>query len=135
MGTHATRNLPARLERTRRRFEQWRRARQGRSRIPEPLWALAVKAASRYGLNQTSRTLRLDYYTLKKRAETASGRPVSEGEGTTAFVELPSPPPTDSPECLLELEGPGGAKMRVHLKGMPAPDLAALSRVFWSMQG
>jgi len=34
-------------------------------------------------------------------------------------------------ECTLELENAGGAKMRVHLKGVEAPDLAALARSFW----
>ena len=35
-------------------------------------------------------------------------------------------------ECTLELENAGGAKMRVHLKGIATPDLAALSRSFWN---
>ncbi len=28
----------------------------------------------------------------------------------------------------------GGAKLRVHLKGLEAPDLAALSRSFWQSE-
>ena len=154
MRTHATRSLPARLERTQRRFELWRRARHGRSRIPERLWSSAVKAAGRYGLNQTARVLRLDYYTLKQRTEAAGSRPelVREsaapdstqtllrsravkprgGSGVTTFLELAPPTPGGAAECILELERPGGAKMRVHLKGVEAPDLAALSRSFWS---
>ena len=34
-------------------------------------------------------------------------------------------------ECTLELEDAEGAKMRVYLKGVAMPDLAALSRSFW----
>jgi hypothetical protein len=34
----------------------------------------------------------------------------------------------------MELENAAGAKMRVHLKGMASPDLAALSQSFWNSQ-
>lgn len=132
MRTRSARDLPARLKGLQRRLEQWRRTRDGHSRIPETLWASAVKAAGRYGLNPTAQALRLDYYSLKKRVEAAACRRASDREGVAAFVELTPAPPSGSPECILELEGPGGAKMRVHLKGVEAPDLAALSRSFWS---
>ena len=49
----------------------------------------------------------------------------------TTFFEWSAPPWPGGGECVLELEDPGGAKMRVHLKGVQAPDLAALSRSFW----
>jgi hypothetical protein len=132
MRTRSARDLPARLKGLQRRLEHWRRTREGHSRIPETLWASAVKAAGRYGLNPTAQALRLDYYSLKKRVEAAACRRASDREGATAFVELAPAPPTGSSECMLELEDPGGAKMRVHLKGVEAPDLAALSRSFWS---
>ncbi len=142
MGTSKTMNLPMQLEGTRRRIEQWRRTRKGRSPIPEGLWALAVKAAGKYGLNPTARALRLDYYSLKKRVEAADSCRVSEGKVVSAnrkavatFVELASPAPASTRECILELEDPCGSKMRVHLKGVEAPDLAALSRSFWGTGG
>jgi len=133
MRTTRSRHLPVGLESTRRRFDRWREARTGRSRIPEVLWASAVKAAVRYGLNPTSRALRLDYYALKKRVSSAAAGGGHEGEGVATFVELPAPVSMGSCECIVELEDPRGAKMRVHLKGMPAPDLMALSRGFWSV--
>jgi hypothetical protein len=93
-----------------------------------------VRAAGKYGLNPTARELRLDYYALKKRVEQASSAtPPKEGAVTT-FVELAPPVSGNSRECILELEDPGGAKMRVHLKGVEAPDLAALSRSFWGVE-
>ena len=72
MRTGATQDLPAWLERLRRRFDRWRDTRDGRRRIPQGLWASAVKAASRYGLNPTARALGLDYYSLKKHVEAAT---------------------------------------------------------------
>jgi hypothetical protein len=121
--------VPARLEGLRLRFDRWRRTRKGRSRIPETLWTSAVRAAGKYGLNPTAQALRLDYYGLKKRVE-AAGNPPDCGAVAT-FVELAPPAGGSARECILELEDPGGAKMRVHLKGVDAPDLAALSQSFW----
>ena len=69
MGTKRRRDLPARLEGLRQRFERWRGTRKVRSRIPEPLWASAVKLATRYGIHRTAKALRVDYYALKKRVE------------------------------------------------------------------
>jgi len=140
---------PARLEGTRRRFERWRATCEGRTRIPESLWGAAVKAARRYGVSQASRMLGLDYYSLKKRVEATglAGEPAEGGAGRVAgrpsvarFIEVAAPasaglPSRDVLECLLELEDPRGAKMRIHLKGSSAPDLAALSRSFWISTG
>ena len=57
-----------------------------------------------------------------------------ETEGEAPFVELAPFSPNGSCECLLELEDAGGAKMRIQLKGIAMPDLAALSQSFWNRQ-
>jgi hypothetical protein len=142
MKTATAQDLPARLEAIRRRLERWRQIRTGRSRIPAGLWASAVKAAGRYGLNPTARALGLDYKSLQRHVAVAAGR--SDGqignarpgrETPTTFVELASPVGCGSlAECVLELENAGGAKMRIHLKGVPITDLAALSRSLWGSQ-
>ncbi len=121
--------IPARLEATRRRFERWRRARKGHhSRIPASLWTSAVKLAGAYGLCRTARTLRLDYNALKKRINSAEPHNSSGQEPATDFVELVPPQRACLPECIVELEHPRGAKMRIHLKGIETPDMAALIR-------
>ena len=143
MRPRKTKAIPARLEAGRRRFERWRRTRQGHSRIPEPLWTSAVKLAGAYGLCRTARALGLDYNALKRRV--ASADPHASGgqkksrqkaagqEAATAFVELVPPEGAGPPECILELEDPHGAKMRIHVKGKPIPDVVtAISRVFLS---
>jgi len=138
MGTRKTRELPAQLVSARRRFERWRRTRKGRTPIPDPLWASAVKLAGTYGISRTASVLRVHYYSLKERVdkEAASSAAVPEGGSVAPFVELavPASPSSGSGECLLELEDAGGAKMRIHLKGVEAPDLAALSRSFWGLE-
>jgi hypothetical protein len=146
MDARQTRDLPGRLDAVRRQFERWRRTRKPRSPIPDRLWAAAVKLVGRYGLCRTARTLRVDYYSLKKRVEAASvaehdrpslrvdGRALSVAgpeDGIRAtFVELPSPTHR-SGECVLELEDAVGAKMRVQLKGVAIPELTVLARSFW----
>jgi len=141
MSMKRTCDLPARLVSLRRRFEEWRRTRKVRSRIPEPLWDSAVKLAGMYWLHRTAKALRINYYALKERVEgeAASGvRDVSEGDGAT-FLELAAAVPrpsirAGSCECTLELEDADGAKMRVHVNGVATPDLVALSRGFWQAE-
>ena len=119
------------LEETRGRFERWRRTRKAGSRIPQSLWNAAVKMAQRHGINPTARALRLDYYTLRKRAEKYVASAVeNDGVNTSPFVELVTPDPAGGCECIVELEDTVGAKMRVHFKGVEAPDLAELTRSF-----
>jgi hypothetical protein len=91
--------------------------------------------ASTYGINRTAQALRVDYYSLKERVESeASSSRASKKEPSATFVELAAPALASTCECLLELEDVAGAKMRIHLKGVEAPDLAALSRSFWGTE-
>ena len=115
------------IDRLRMRFEAWRSRCQPRTRIPERLWESAVQVAKEYGLNKTAKTLRLDYYTLKQKLEISSGIQAP----APAFIELHSPTVGLIAECIIECENQNGAKMRIHIKGMEAPDLNALSSAFW----
>lgn len=152
---------PAQVEAVRRRFELWRRTRQGRARIPEQLWTSAVKLAGAYGLCRTARTLGLDYNALKQRVGSAGlngssagptprrktpARNASAGRDpgsrtciaktpgqnpAMTFVELPPLECPGEPECVVELEDPRGAKMRIHVAGSHKADVvAAVSKVF-----
>ena len=56
--------VPVKMEQARQQLERWRSTRAHRSPIPEPLWALAVQLARRYGIFATARALRLDYTRL-----------------------------------------------------------------------
>jgi hypothetical protein len=136
MSTDRSRGLPAPLEGVRQRFERWRQTHKVRTRIPDALWAAAVKMAGRYGLHRTAQALPVEYYSLKKRVERESARaPV---ETTATFLELTPPAdhnltsaPMGGCEYTLELEDGAGAKMRIHVKGVEPPDLATLSRDLW----
>jgi hypothetical protein len=86
---------------------------------------------SRHGVSRTAAALKLDYYTLKRRAEAT----VSEARlGGPAFVEVPSPAMVASKQCHFELSNGTGVTMRVQLMGYDAADLEALSRGFWNAE-
>ena len=135
MDTRKARNLPARLEGVRQRFERWRRTRKAHARIPDSLWTSAAIMADAYGISRTAAVLRVNYHVLKKHLghkKAAADR--TEAEGEARFIEL-APFAASSPcEFFLELEDAGGAKMRVRLQGVGMPDLAALSQGFWNHQ-
>jgi hypothetical protein len=133
MNARKTAEVPADVEAVRRRFEQWRQTRKAGTPIPESLWAAAVRLAGRYGISRTARTLRVGYCALQERVERETACPAASSPTLRepAFVELPVPLPPGTGECLLEWEDGAGAKMRVHLQGVAAPDLVALSRSFW----
>jgi hypothetical protein len=128
MGTSPRELLPPDLVRGRSRFQAWRSQREPGGRIPQPLWAMAIRLAKVHGVSRTSAVLRLDYYRLKRRAE---ADPVSEPPSSgPAFVELTSPV-TVAKQCRIELDNGAGATMRVQLVGYDAADIEALSRGFW----
>jgi hypothetical protein len=89
--------------------------------------------ARAYGVNRTAQALRLDYYGLKKRVEqkAVGATNATEAKSTSRFVELVPFSSAGHCECSLELENVGGAKMRIQLKSIIMPDLAAISQTFW----
>ena len=128
--------LPADLARGRDRLAAWRATKKPRSRIPEALWEMAVKLAAKHGVHRTARTLKLDYYSLKKRTLAAAVRAETQDETRaeakpSSFVELHACelPSAFAPvaECVIELEDNAGT-WRVHLKGYRAADIAAIGR-------
>ena len=130
MGDVTRSDFSAAFSGVQRKIAHWREGRRGRARIPEELWREAAKLASAHGINRIARALRLDYYSLQKRVAAMS----RSGTHAPEFVELlPGRLPASSlsrPECLIEVEEPGGAKLRIHLQGGEFPDVAALTRGF-----
>jgi hypothetical protein len=127
MGANHRRELAQDLVKAQRQFHAWRRRRAG-GRIPEPLWALAVRLVKRHGVSRTATALRLDYYTLKQRAEQGADR---RRPSSPAFLELPAPVVVGK-QCLFQLDNGAGASMRMRLLGYEAADLELLTRGLWS---
>lgn len=120
---------PAELVEAERRFGDWRSGQKPKARIPGPLWDLAVKLAGKHGIHRTASVLKLSYPSLKKKLKLSAESAAREQDAT--FVEMLAPQASATGECVIDFEDGSGAKMRVHLRGVETPDLAALSRSFW----
>jgi hypothetical protein len=55
------------LEEAKARFEEWRKIRQEKARIPAELWSAAVEVARKEGINRTARELHVAWDDLKRR--------------------------------------------------------------------
>jgi hypothetical protein len=130
MSTSKRVQLPKDLARGRSQFQAWRATRQTGGRIPQTLWALAVRLVKTHGVSRTASALGLDYYTLKKRAEETADQPQPI---SPTFVELTSPVVV-SKQGLFELDNGAGARIRVQLVGYDAADVVALLRNFWNAE-
>jgi hypothetical protein len=102
------------VEHLRRRLEEFRRTHAVRSRLPEELWAAAAKLARRDGIEATAQG-----WMWIGREPTAA-----------AFVELLAGNSGTAASCLVEVESPRGAKLRLELKAIPTSALAELIRAF-----
>lgn len=122
------------IEPVRRQLEAWRRTRQHRDRIPEPLWGAMSKLARTHGVSSVSAALRVEYYALRDRVEGA--RNVSEvaKPSLPTFVELKSSVLGQPAGSRVELEDGSGNRMTVRLEAGVNLDLAAIMQLFWSRE-
>ncbi len=127
------------VEQVRRRFAEWRTTHAVRSRLPEELWAAAVELARHDGIDATARALDVDKPSLRKWAGRLSPSPQPARRKTQpkpgvndlpAFVELLTSGSSAAASCLVEVESPQGAKLRLELKGIATSELAKLIRAF-----
>jgi hypothetical protein len=119
------------LSEVRSQFERWRQGRSRGARIPGALWDAAAEAAREYGVSKVAGTLRLDYYKLKERLESAPERSGPEPGNGRAFLEIPLY--SSAAECVFELEDAQGVRLRVAVKGASPAELEPLARAFWSL--
>jgi hypothetical protein len=125
------------LQEGKHRFAQWRQSRpKGRSRIPADLWQTAVDLIGPYSVNEVARGLKLNHRELKSRHE-AQHRPGGPPDATAfpRFVEFPCHLPA-SPvlDCVLEVEGPAGRKLKVTVRDERAgSDVLALAKGLWDL--
>ena len=120
------------LRRVQRHFELWRETRKRCSPIPETLWVLAVKLARKYGVHQTARALRLNYYSLKKRFPSIDSAKCRSQKKAT-FVELLPPGAAGLSVCTIEMENTQGGKMKIQLQGLDTSGLSVLANGFWKV--
>lgn len=119
--------LPAPLAEGQRRLDEWRESGVGR-RIPEELWSASAKLASAHGLYRTSRALRLNYDTLRRRVESRGER-----AGAPVFVDLvPGAGALGTAgQGVAEMIDVEGSTIHIEWSGGAVPDLAAVAAAFY----
>ncbi|MEP7365726.1 MAG: hypothetical protein ABI972_20935 [Acidobacteriota bacterium] len=131
------------VEQLRLRFLEYRKTHTVRSRLPEELWAAAAKLARRDGLEATAGALEVDRPSLQKWTDRfeppapAKPRPASFRRAAKkrvsvapAFVELLAETTPAATRCLVEVESPKGAKLRLEWKAIRSGELVELIRAF-----
>ena len=107
---------------------------------PEKLWSAAVELVQRDGIDATARALDVDKPSLRKWAgrlnpaapqlSRRKPQPKQRANALPAFVELLASGSGMTTSCLVEVESPRGAKLRLELKGIQTSELAELIRAF-----
>lgn len=135
------------VEQLRRRFAEFRSTHAVRSRLPEELWAAAAKLTRRDGIEATAGALDVDRPSLQKWTNRFEPRTEAKPHklrrqrqprrepAAAAFVELLAGSSgaalhREKTSCLVEVESPRGAKLRLELKAIATSDLAELIRTF-----
>jgi len=111
-------------------FEQWRRTKRRRDRIPQSLWEAAVSLSGRHSTHRISKRLRLNHTAVSDRI-----RAHREGDGfqrphESAFIELDVISPLIAGDFTIEMQRPDGGRMKICGKGSCC-DAVALSKAFW----
>jgi hypothetical protein len=114
-------------------FEEFRRTRTGRRKLPEALWQSAVEEARQHGVNVVAHALGLDYTALKRRLSGASTP--ERRTAPRAFVELMGAAVARTDEYVIEFECVPNPRMRVQWKGAMPPDWTALLRAWREVSG
>lgn len=120
------------LERGAARFAAWRSGRERGERIPAALWELAVDLAWRHGLSRTAQAVGVGYYSLQEHVALRQAAPprAVDAKPALTLIEVPPPPGGGGASCLVEIEHPDGAKLRIQTSGGATLDVAALVRAF-----
>lgn len=119
------------LDAVRQQFTIWRSTKTGRERIPGFLWqaAVALVLAGGFSLNKIARELSLSHSDLKNHVyKQPSGSIQSMSEPSPTFIEIEPPP--SFPECVIEMEGDSGTKMRMCFRGKADSGLIELGKYF-----
>lgn len=109
-------------------FEGWRHKKKKHERIPVALWEAAISLSRHLPADRIATLLGLDRTVVRDHIGAHKWK--EELQQTPTFVELDMSTPTDAGECVIEMEKPGGSKIRICFKGN-CPDLIGISKVFF----
>ncbi len=117
------------------RIQAWRRERIRRCPMPAALWEQAVEQARLLGVHRVSRTLRVDYHSLKRRAVSPVNVQPMRSEAAVvapAFIEVAIGSTGPAFGCVVEMQHADGARMTIRMTA--AAELVGLASAFWSQR-
>jgi hypothetical protein len=108
-------------------FRLFRMAHKPQTPYPIKLWEKAVEIAGQVGVSRTSRALRVDYMSLKRRLR--PGQPPERRQLAT-FIEWLPPLPGVIVDCTVDVISQSGARMTLKMKEVAPSALGLLLRDF-----
>jgi len=106
-------------------FDQWRRTRKKKDRIPQSLWEAAANLSPSYSTCQISKALRLDFNELKRRIRDGSSR-----AAPPEFVELKVERLLSTSKCVMEVRSPAGFELKIQTGAALPPQCMQLLSCF-----
>ena len=122
--------FPHELKPARKLLEAWRTAPKRSRAIPDDVWTAVVDASRTVSAYRISRSLRLDYMSVKKRVEKqACSTPIKRAPKKLRgkFVEVGPVELMPQRACVVELCGAGDLKLRVELSAFDPAALATFA--------
>ena len=121
-----------RIERLRKRLDEWRRSRRKHARLPKELWSEAVDLAQAYGVEPVCGELRLEYAQLARRLPVTNNLD-AKGMTDAEFLKVWVPPPSPVQSACENAQGPtvelrqhAGHTLTVRLTGSAGHDTPVL---------
>lgn len=106
------------------KFDKWRKSKKSpKDRIPDELWAEAVKLAETFSVHRVSKRLGLSYVDLKKRMGNWNVKNISDSSEAEGFLELKVSSPSVTvgrsgmgwiSPCIMEIIRSDGTQLRVY---------------------
>ena len=120
------------IEDVAKQFEAWRKTSKLHEPIPAELWKAAASLCATYPTYKIARKLRLNYTKLKEHLPAfKSELPIKKAGAAAAFIELDLASAGKVCEYVIEMQDPGGGKMRLQLKGHQCLDPIEICKAFW----
>lgn len=112
------------LEEVQQQFEEWRRVKGRRERIPPALWEAVASLSGQHSVYRISKRLRLHYQDLKNRVGANKKDDANQRPKGSASIKLDMISPRAAGEYLIEMEKPSGARIETERnQGLASPVL------------
>lgn len=104
--------VPAAMVSLREKVQAWRANKKHR-RMPEELWAEAVRLALKHGVHAVSKNVEVSYTRLRKLVDAKAGKQVSRQAGSKFVKISPVEPACKAGATRVEISRPDGCRLSV----------------------